>query len=143
MTREITTHRLLQISVLADTCEAGAAQLIRAANNAKSINAIGFWRQAVRRAMRLSKIGRACRAILSHAEWLRRAPSCGSRLQSPLLARRGNALNIEIGASAARCLNKRPREWAGRGASALRWIASGGSPFVFGQCNAQCGQITR
>lgn len=67
-----------------------------------------------------------------------RSPT-GRCLHSPLLSndwqrRGGNALNVEIGEPLARCLQKQPEEWRGRGMSSLRWLASGGSPLVFGPC---------
>lgn len=63
--------------------------------------------------------------------------SCGARVQPNLERRPGNALNVEIGQPAARCLNKRPEHWP-KQASALRWIASGGEALVFGVCGSSC-----
>ena len=63
--------------------------------------------------------------------------SCGSRVQPTLERRPGNALNVEIGEPAARCLNKRPDHWPD-GASSLRWLASGGEALVFGTCGGGC-----
>jgi hypothetical protein len=48
--------------------------------------------------------------------------------------RRANGLNIEVGTPAPRCLLKLPDHWRGPGASAIRWLASGGSALVFGHC---------
>lgn len=63
--------------------------------------------------------------------------TCASRVEIALERRPANALNIEIGTSPARCLNKRPEHWPST-ASGIRWIASGGSAMVFGICSADC-----
>jgi hypothetical protein len=63
------------------------------------------------------------------------APLCPSRVQAPLLRRPANALNVEPVQPLPRCTLRQPAEWKGRGASALRWLASGGSPLVFGLCS--------
>jgi hypothetical protein len=60
--------------------------------------------------------------------------SCLSLVQLGVPRRSANALNIEVGMPVPRCLFKQPAEWRGRGASALRWIGSGGSALVFGPC---------
>jgi hypothetical protein len=53
--------------------------------------------------------------------------------------RPANALCVEIGAPAPRCINKRPEHWAGLGVnSSIRWLASGGSALVFGVCDYCC-----
>lgn len=63
--------------------------------------------------------------------------NCQSRVTIEVERRPANALNIEMGTPAARCLNKKPSHWP-KDSSALRWIASGGSALVFGPCNADC-----
>jgi hypothetical protein len=63
--------------------------------------------------------------------------ACGQLVSEPLIRRPGNALNVEIGAPLPRCRLKMPSHWSaigGPGASSLRWLGSGGSPFVFGPC---------
>jgi hypothetical protein len=66
--------------------------------------------------------------------------SCGSRLAPAFLHRKSNALNIEPMQPADRCLNRKPAHWPSDGDHAVRWIASGGSPLVFGRCN-NCGVV--
>lgn len=51
--------------------------------------------------------------------------------------RPANALNIEIGSPALRCTLKPPAHWRGV-PSTLRWLGSGGSPLVLGECNQNC-----
>lgn len=63
--------------------------------------------------------------------------SCGARVEPAIERRPANALNVEIGAPMARCLNKRPEHWP-EGASSLRWVASGGELLVFGCCGGTC-----
>lgn len=60
--------------------------------------------------------------------------TCGQLTSGPLLRRPVNGLNVEIGAPLPRCRLKLPEHWSGAGASSLRWLASGGSPLVFGLC---------
>lgn len=60
--------------------------------------------------------------------------ACPHRIQPALERRPGNALNLEIGAPAARCTMRKPKHWGEVGA--LRWLGSGGSPLVFGVCSA-------
>ncbi len=52
--------------------------------------------------------------------------------------RPGNALNVEIGTPAPRCTLKPPEDWEARGGSVLRWLGSGGSPLVLGNCSSDC-----
>jgi hypothetical protein len=66
------------------------------------------------------------------------AATCTSRVALPTPRRHANALNVEVGTPLARCTRKLPEHWAGSGASALRWLGSGGSPLVFGECSADC-----
>lgn len=61
---------------------------------------------------------------------------CRARVESPIERRPANALNLEFIQPADRCLNQKPSHWPD-GAWALRWIHSGGSPLVFGECSAQ------
>jgi hypothetical protein len=64
---------------------------------------------------------------------------CPHRIELELERRPGNALNVEIGAPAPRCINKRPDHWAKLGVnSSFRWLASGGSALVFGLCTYCC-----
>lgn len=62
---------------------------------------------------------------------------CPHLLQPELPRRPANALNIEVGQPSPRCNLKRPDHWP-EGASALRWLGSGGSPLVFGRCDRAC-----
>lgn len=62
--------------------------------------------------------------------------SCRSRVESPIERRPANALNLEFIQTSDRCLNQPPSHWP-EGHWALRWIGSGGSPLVFGECSAQ------
>jgi hypothetical protein len=59
--------------------------------------------------------------------------SCPHLIELETPRRPGNALNVEVGTPAPRCLLRIPAHWR-EGASALRWIGSGGSPLVFGRC---------
>lgn len=64
------------------------------------------------------------------------APTCPDRIDAPL--RRGvNALNMEPMDAASRCKQRLPGHWTGTGASALRWLGSGGSVLVFGRCHCR------
>jgi len=65
------------------------------------------------------------------------ALTCPSRIEVEAERRAANALNIEIGTPMPRCLNKKPNHWPAN-SSGLRWMASGGSAFVFGPCSAKC-----
>lgn len=62
--------------------------------------------------------------------------NCAALVQPHLERRPGNALNVEVGQPAPRCLLK--TEWSDR-ISGYRWLASGGSLLVFGPCDiANC-----
>jgi hypothetical protein len=64
---------------------------------------------------------------------------CPFLIQPGIVPRPANALCIEAGAwPSARCTLKLPEHWKGPGASALRWLGSGGSALVFGRCTANC-----
>lgn len=63
--------------------------------------------------------------------------SCGAHVSLDVERRPANALNVEIGTPAPRCIDKRPEHWPANMGS-LRWLASGGSPLVFGPCSAWC-----
>jgi hypothetical protein len=63
--------------------------------------------------------------------------ACKSRIVLPTPRRAANALNIEIGTPAARCLNKRPKNW-GEAITSHRWLASGGDALVFDPCSRNC-----
>jgi hypothetical protein len=65
------------------------------------------------------------------------AATCKSRLVSHIERRPGNALNIEIGQAIDRCALKRPAHWP-ESMGALRWLSSGGSCLVFGNCSCDC-----
>lgn len=72
-----------------------------------------------------------------HAAWLDRRETCGASV-TPIFQRRPtNALNVEPIQPWARCLDKKPLTWP-KGASSLRWIASGGEAWIFGPCSANC-----
>lgn len=62
------------------------------------------------------------------------ADACPNRVEPAAERRPANALNVEIGAPMDRCRLRTPAHW--RGAGALRWLASGGSPLVLGVCCA-------
>jgi len=64
--------------------------------------------------------------------------ACDSRVTLDVPRRRANALNIEVGTPAPRCLCKPPSHWPVASGMALRWIASGGSALVFGSCSQPC-----
>lgn len=54
-------------------------------------------------------------------------------LITPKLERRpANALNIEIATPCPRCTLKPPEDWPE--GMVLRWLGSGGTPFVLGAC---------
>lgn len=76
-------------------------------------------------------------SALSTAAFRRYADGCPYRLTSEVERRPANALNLEIGAPLPRCRLRLPREWKGRDMAA-RWLASGGTPFVFGLCSRAC-----
>lgn len=66
-------------------------------------------------------------------------PLCPHSAKGLTLIRRPvNALCVEIGAPLPRCILKMPEHWTGKGRSAIRWLASGGSPLVFGPCTPLC-----
>ena len=60
--------------------------------------------------------------------------SCESRLEVEYHGRPCNGLNIEFSPAPYRCINKRPEHWPDS-VSAINWVGSGGSPFVFGVCD--------
>jgi hypothetical protein len=60
--------------------------------------------------------------------------TCGQHISLGVQRRPANALNIEVGQPLPRCRLKLPEHWSGPGRSSLRWLASGGSPLVFGLC---------
>lgn len=62
---------------------------------------------------------------------------CNARIRIPLERRPGNALNVEIGQPADRCIEKRPHHWP-NSMTAIRWLASGGEALVFGCCCPPC-----
>jgi hypothetical protein len=64
--------------------------------------------------------------------------TCVHRIVLGIERRPANALCIEIMTPLPRCTLKLPDHWTGSGASALRWIGSGGSYLVFGRCSQNC-----
>lgn len=70
--------------------------------------------------------------------WKELRASCAHRIELPLPRRPANALCVEIMGPLPRCTLKLPSHWTGSGASALRWLASGGSPLVLGRCSVHC-----
>ena len=62
---------------------------------------------------------------------------CPFRLDLGVERRPGNALNVEVGADAPRCLMKAPKNWGKDAPSPNRWLASGGSPLVFGKAGSR------
>lgn len=69
--------------------------------------------------------------------WKERRETCGAMVTPRFQHRRANALNVEPIQPWARCLDKKPASWP-EGASALRWMASGGEAWVFGPCSVRC-----
>lgn len=65
---------------------------------------------------------------------------CEHLVTSELIRRPANALNVEIGSPLPRCKLKPPQNWetTRNPPSVGRWLASGGSPLVLGQCNSAC-----
>ena len=64
--------------------------------------------------------------------------TCTYKIELDVTRRPANALCVEIGTPLPRCTLKLPSHWTGTEASALRWLASGGSPLVLGPCSASC-----
>jgi hypothetical protein len=137
MREEISTHRVLQLSKLADSLLAISTQCDRAATNAASINNFKAANHFANRARKARWALATVQARLERAERQRQAATCGSRVELPTPRRPANALNLEVGAPMTRCLSKRPSHWPAS-ASSLRWIASGGDALVFGVCSADC-----
>ena len=67
--------------------------------------------------------------------------TCTARLRMIQERRPVNGLNVEIGGSFDRCLDKTPAAWRGQGVSGVRWLASGGSALVFGICSPACPRL--
>lgn len=61
--------------------------------------------------------------------------ACPHRVELGVERRPGNALNIEIGAPMRRCRLRTPEHWNGADHRAVRWLASGGSALVLGNCD--------
>lgn len=74
--------------------------------------------------------------------WKERRLTCGAMLTPAFQHRPGNALNVEPIQPMPRCLDKKPETWP-EGASALRWMASGGEAWVFGPCSSNCPREAR
>jgi hypothetical protein len=62
---------------------------------------------------------------------------CPHRVDVALPRRRANALNVEVGTPLPRCILMPPEDWP-HPISVLRWLASGGTPFVLGVCTPKC-----
>lgn len=73
--------------------------------------------------------------------WMEIHSSCACRIEIAMPRRPANALCIEIMEPMPHCTSKIPAHWTGRGASALRWLASGGSPLVLGRCSPNCPRV--
>lgn len=58
---------------------------------------------------------------------------CASRVQAESHQRPCNGLNVEHFGGSHHCLNRKPGHWP-ESATAMRWIKSGGSVLVFGEC---------
>lgn len=73
--------------------------------------------------------------VVPSQTWGEFSAGCGHRAQPELERRPANALNIEIGTPAARCL-ARPPDGRGvtRDGSTLAWLRSGGSLLAYGRC---------
>lgn len=74
---------------------------------------------------------------LGTAAFRRFAAACRHCVEPTPERRPGNALNIEVGRPAARCMMRTPEHWP-EGVTAGRWLASGGSPYVLGRCSRSC-----
>lgn len=61
------------------------------------------------------------------------AERCASRVQAETHHRPCNGVNVEYYGGSYRCLNQKPDHWP-ESATAIRWIKSGGSVLVFGEC---------
>lgn len=70
--------------------------------------------------------------------WDELSATCAHRIEIDVPRRPANALCVEVGTPLPRCSRKLPPHWTGTGASALRWLASGGSPLVLGLCSPNC-----
>lgn len=73
--------------------------------------------------------------------WKELRASCVYKIALGIPRRPANALCVEIMEPLPRCTLKLPSHWTGTGASALRWLGSGGSPLVLGRCSANCPRI--
>jgi hypothetical protein len=62
---------------------------------------------------------------------------CQFRERTEIIRRPANALNIEIGAPADRCLMRPPGGWR-EGRSNMAWLLSGGSVLSYGLCCGEC-----
>ncbi len=71
------------------------------------------------------------------------ARECGFRLDSELVRRPCNGLNIEWFGASSRCFLKPDEIFNGDFDLAKRWILSGGSVFVFGRCSARCPKFSK
>jgi len=139
--REISAHRIIQLSILSDNLGAKSAQLLGGANNAKRIGAMKYWRDALTRVRRIRRIERKLHAILRRAEWQRMSEACSAKVECDLLPRPVNGLNVEMMTPLNRCIEKQPRNWFGRNLSSIRWLASGGDHLVFGACTPNCPRM--
>jgi len=68
---------------------------------------------------------------------------CSHLVEVDVPRRPANALNVEVGTPLPRCKLKAPEEWRGREPRSgfslvIRWLGSGGSPFVLGACTPNC-----
>jgi hypothetical protein len=133
------THRVLQLSQLSDSLSAIATECERAARNAAHIRNHTAATRFANRARRAHWINQEVTARLQPVaqDFESFASACKSRIELDTPRRPGNALNIEIGTPAPRCMNKRPDHW-GESMTAIRWLASGGDALVLGVCSRSC-----
>ncbi len=66
--------------------------------------------------------------------WTERRDTCGDRVGMDLPQRPANALNIEMMQPSTRCRLQTPEHWLDVDPRATRWLWSGGSPLVLGNC---------
>lgn len=117
---KLSTHRVIQLSQLANALSAISAQCERASANAASIRNVTM---AARFAVRSQRAKSIASRALGRLE-----RDCGHRMELAVERRPGNALNVEIGAPVPRCNRKSPD---GRG---LAWLLSGGDSLSYGHC---------
>lgn len=118
--------------------------MVKAAKNRKikMKTALGCYLDARSRLGEDHRVTRDWRASVPHWQWLTAdfgefAAGCHDRREVGVPRRPGNALNVEMGAPAPRCMQKSPD---GRG---LTWLMSGGSVLAYGCCANPCPRFAK